>query len=36
MMTNINLAEKFSLFTDYYNPKILGELNWKKAVKLKG
>ena len=37
-MEKINLAEKFSLFTDYYNPRIIGELNNQhvKAVKLKG
>jgi mannose-6-phosphate isomerase-like protein (cupin superfamily) len=37
-MEKINLAEKFSLFTDYYNPRIVGELNNQhvKAVKLKG
>ena len=37
-MNKINLTEKFSLFTDYYNPRIIGELNNQhvKAVKLKG
>ena len=37
-MDKINLTEKFSLFTDYYNPRIIGELNNQhvKAVKLKG
>lgn len=37
-MEKVNLAEKFSLFTDYYNPRIIGELNNQhvKAVKLKG
>lgn len=37
-MNKINLAEKFSLFIDYYNPRIIGELNDQhvKAVKLKG
>ena len=37
-MEKINLAEKFSLFTDYYNPRIIGKLNNQhvKAVKLKG
>lgn len=37
-MDKINLTEKFSLFTDYYNPRIIGELNDQhvKAVKLKG
>jgi mannose-6-phosphate isomerase-like protein (cupin superfamily) len=34
----VNLAEKFSKFTDYYNPRIVGELNDSqvKVVKLKG
>jgi mannose-6-phosphate isomerase-like protein (cupin superfamily) len=37
-METINLQEKFSLFTDYWNPKIIGEVNecHVKAVKLKG
>ena len=37
-MEKVNLAEKFSLFNDYYNPRIVGELNnqYVKAVKLKG
>ena len=37
-METINLQEKFSLFTDYWNPRILGEVNecHVKAVKLKG
>ena len=37
-MNTINLKEKFSLFSDYYNPRILGEVNdcHVKAVKLKG
>ncbi len=37
-MEKVNLAEKFSLFTDHYNPRIIGELNNQqvKAVKLKG
>ena len=37
-MEKVNLAEKFSLFTDYCNPRIIGELNGQhvKAVKLKG
>jgi mannose-6-phosphate isomerase-like protein (cupin superfamily) len=37
-MEKINLAEKFSLFNDYCNPRIVGELNGQhvKAVKLKG
>ena len=34
----VNLAEKFSLFSDYCNPRIVGELNdsYIKVVKLKG
>jgi mannose-6-phosphate isomerase-like protein (cupin superfamily) len=37
-METINLKEKFSRFTDYCNPRILGEVNdcHVKAVKLKG
>ena len=37
-MEKVNLAEKFSLFTDYYNPRIVGELNNQqvKLAKLKG
>jgi mannose-6-phosphate isomerase-like protein (cupin superfamily) len=37
-MEKINLAEKFSLFSDYWNPKIVGELNGQmvKLVKFKG
>jgi mannose-6-phosphate isomerase-like protein (cupin superfamily) len=37
-METINLAEKFSLFSDHWSPKVLGELNDTqiKAVKLKG
>ncbi len=37
-MEKINLAEKFSLFTDYWSPKIAGELNGQqvKLVKFKG
>jgi len=37
-MEKVNLAEKFSLFSDYCNPRIIGELNGQhiKAVKLKG
>ena len=37
-MEKVNLAEKFSLFNDYYNPRIVGELNNQhvKLVKLKG
>lgn len=34
----VNIAEKLSLFTEYWNPKIIGELNGQqvKLVKLKG
>ena len=37
-MNTINLKEKFSRFSDYCNPRILGEVNdcHIKAVKLKG
>jgi mannose-6-phosphate isomerase-like protein (cupin superfamily) len=37
-MEKVNLAEKFSLFSDYWNPKIAGELNGQqvKLVKFKG
>ena len=37
-MQKVNLAKKFSLFTDFYNPKIVGELNNQhvKLAKLKG
>ncbi len=37
-MEKVNLAEKFSLFNDHYNPRIVGELNGQqvKLVKLKG
>lgn len=37
-MEKINLADKFSLFSDYRNPRIVGELNAQqvKLVKLKG
>ena len=37
-MQVINLAQKFSLFSDYYSPKIAGELNdsYVKLAKLKG
>jgi mannose-6-phosphate isomerase-like protein (cupin superfamily) len=37
-MEKINLAEKFALFTDYWSPKIAGELNGQqvKLVKFKG
>jgi mannose-6-phosphate isomerase-like protein (cupin superfamily) len=34
----VNLREKFSLFSDYTNPRVIGEVNdcLVKAVKLKG
>jgi mannose-6-phosphate isomerase-like protein (cupin superfamily) len=37
-METINLRNKFDLFTDYANPRIIGEINEfeVKAVKLKG
>jgi len=37
-METVNLREKFRLFSDYWNPKIIGEVNecHVKAVKLKG
>ena len=37
-MEKVNLAEKFGRFSDYYSPKIAGELNdsYVKLVKLKG
>lgn len=37
-MTKINLAEKLTLFSDYWNPRVVGELNGQhvKLVKLKG
>ena len=37
-MQTINLKNKFSLFSDYANPRIIGEVNdcQVKAVKLKG
>ena len=37
-MEKVNLAEKFYLFNDYCNPRIISELNGQhvKAVKLKG
>ena len=37
-MQKINLSEKFSLFTNHWEPKILGELNgqYVKIAKLKG
>jgi len=37
-MQTVNLAETFSKFQDYWNPRLLGEVNdfHVKAVKLKG
>ena len=37
-MQKVNLSEKFSLFQDYWNPRIAGELNGQqvKLVKFKG
>ena len=37
-MEKINLAQKFSLFSDQYSPKIVGEINesYVKLVKLQG
>ncbi len=37
-MNIVNLAQKFSIFQDYWSPKIVGELNdsYVKLVKLKG
>jgi mannose-6-phosphate isomerase-like protein (cupin superfamily) len=37
-METINLKDKFSHFSDYWNPRVIGELNdcHIKAVKLKG
>ena len=37
-MNVVNVAQKFSLFSDHYSPKIVGELNdsYVKLVKLKG
>jgi mannose-6-phosphate isomerase-like protein (cupin superfamily) len=37
-MNKVSIAEIFGQFTDYYNPRIIGELNGQhvKAVKLKG
>ncbi|MBK5280060.1 MAG: cupin domain-containing protein [Bacteroidia bacterium] len=37
-MEKINLDQKLSLFTDYWNPRIIGELNGQhvKLAKLKG
>ncbi|MFA4135571.1 MULTISPECIES: cupin domain-containing protein [unclassified Brevibacillus] len=38
MMEKVNVAEKFTLFHEYWNPKIAGEINdsYVKLAKLKG
>src|SRR5271169_5055461 len=38
MLDKVNLAQKFSLFTEQYQPKIVGEVNeqYVKLVKLQG
>src|SRR5271166_2037945 len=38
MMEKVNLTQKFSLFSDQYKPKIIGEVNdaYVKLVKLQG
>ncbi len=38
MINKINISEKLSLFTDHWNPRIVGELNGQhvKLAKLKG
>ncbi len=38
MTTKVNLKEKFGRFSDYWNPRIVGELNGQfvKLAKLKG
>jgi mannose-6-phosphate isomerase-like protein (cupin superfamily) len=37
-MNKVNLSQKFSLFSDYWNPRVAGELNGQqvKLVKFKG
>ena len=37
-MEKVNLAQKFSLFTEHFQPKIIGEINdtYVKVVKLQG
>ena len=37
-MERVNLAEKLSVFTDYFNPRVVGELNGQqvKLVKFQG
>lgn len=38
VLEKVNLAQKFSLFTEHYSPKIVGEINdaYVKVVKLQG
>ncbi|PIQ22743.1 MAG: mannose-6-phosphate isomerase [Cytophagales bacterium CG18_big_fil_WC_8_21_14_2_50_42_9] len=38
ILEKVNLQEKFALFTDYWHPRVAGELNGQhvKLVKLKG
>lgn len=38
LMPKVNLAEKLSLFSDHWNPRVVGELNGQhvKLAKLKG
>ena len=38
VIEKVNIAEKFSLFNDYWNPRIIGELNGQhiKIVKIEG
>jgi mannose-6-phosphate isomerase-like protein (cupin superfamily) len=38
MLSKVSLREKFSLFNDYWNPRIIGELNGQllKVVKFEG
>src|SRR5260370_9963674 len=38
IMKTVNLKEKFALFSDYYNPRVIGEVNdcHVKPVKLEG
>ncbi|MCA9921790.1 MAG: cupin domain-containing protein [Anaerolineales bacterium] len=38
MIEKVNLAKKFALFSDFWNPKVVGELNdfHVKLVKVKG
>ena len=37
-MNEVNLAQKFSMFNDFWSPKVVGEINdsFVKLVKLKG